>query len=417
MSKDQSMKALLRRRKFSFFEDRPGGRARIGVALFQVLAPSCVACILGFADMSIHGQAAATDFVYVGTYTQSMSKGIYSYRFDSKTGQLKSLGLAAEIPNPSFNITDRSHRFLYAATEMDDKDSPKHGGSISSYSIDPRTGALKFVNKVYSGGNGTCHLGLDNTGKILFAVNYFDGSVVSFSINKDGSIGERTGFDQHTGSSVNPVRQPSPHPHEVVPSPDNRYLFVPDLGADRVYAYDIDVGKRTFAPHNPAFVTVKPGLGPRHFVFSPDAKFAYLVCEIGSTVVAFSYDSAHGSLTEIQAISTLPSDFTGEDASAEIHLDRSGHHLYVSNRGNDSISVFAVDPSQGKLTKTQNISTQGKWPRNFEIDPSGKFLLVANQNTNDLDLFAIDQENGQLKPTGQSESVGAPVSILFVPAE
>jgi 6-phosphogluconolactonase len=364
--------------------------------------------------------AASSYLVYVGTYTAGTSKGIYNYHFDPKTGQLTPIGVAAEVVNPSFLATDQQHRFLYAVTEMGQTRGPdayKTNGSISSFSIDRKTGALTFLNKIDSGGGGPCHLVVDKTGKMLFVANYGSGSVASFAIKPDGSIGEKTGFDQHTGSSIDPARQKGPHAHAVVLSPDNRFLFVPDLGTDQIKVYRVDAAKGTFTPNDPPFATVKAGYGPRHFTFGRGAKFAYAVCEMGSSVAVFSYDPAKGSLTPVQTISNLPSDFKGVDNSAEIEVDRSGRFLYASNRGNDSITVFAIDPVKGTLTNVQVVPTQGNMPRNFAIDPTGKYLIAANQKSNNMVVFAIDPKDGQLKPAGQTLDISAPVDILFVPAE
>ena len=364
-----------------------------------------------------HTHAGPQDyFVYIGTYTGANSKGIYAYRFDARTGQLTPIGLASELPNPSFLIADRANRHLYVATEMGAHGPKDTNGAISSYAIDPRTGSLRFLNRVDSGGGGTCHLALDRTGKVLFLVNYFSGSVASFAVNSDGTIGHRTGFDMHSGSSVDPERQPGPHPHEVVFSPDNRFVFVPDLGTDRIYIYRLDLAHQSFSPADPAFVTVTAGVGPRHFLFGPGARFAYLVCEMGSRVIVFSYDAVNGALHPIQTISTLPSNYTGPDASAEIQIDREGKHIYVSNRGHNSITEFSINPQNGNLKSTQNTSTLGEWPRNFDLDPTGKYLIVADQNDNRLVVLAVDPHDGHLEPTGQSQEVGSPVCILFVPA-
>ena len=364
--------------------------------------------------------ATSSSLVYVGTYTAGTSKGIYNYHFDPKTGQLTPIGVAAEVVNPSFLTTDPQHRFLYAVTEMGQARGPdanKSNGSISSFSIDRKTGALSFLNKVDSGGGGPCHLVVDKTGKMLFVANYGSGSVASFAIKPDGSIGERTGFDQHTGSSVDPARQKGPHAHAVVLSPDNRFLFVPDLGTDQIKIYRVDAAKGTFTPNDPPFATVKAGYGPRHFTFGRGAKFAYAVCEMGSSVAVFSYDPAKGSLTPVQTISNLPSDFKGVNNSAEIEVDRSGRFLYASNRGNDSITAFAIDPVKGTLTNVQVVPTQGNMPRNFAIDPTGKYLIAANQKSNNMVVFSIDPKDGQLKPAGQTLDISSPVDILFVPAE
>ena len=267
---------------------------------------------------------ASSYLVYVGTYTATTSKGIYNYRFDPHSGKLTPIGVAAEQANPSFMVTDPQHRFLYAATEMGQEpgaSSYKKNGSISSYSIDRKTGALTFLNKVDAGGGGSCHLVVDKTGKMLFVANYGSGNVASFAIKPDGSIGERTGFDQHTGSSVDPARQKGPHAHAVVLSPDNRFLFVPDLGTDQIKIYRVDAAKGTFTPNDPAFATVKAGLGPRHFTFGRGAKFAYTLCEMGSSVAVFSYNPVKGSLTPVQTISNLPDGFTRH---RQLGRDRSG---------------------------------------------------------------------------------------------
>ncbi len=361
--------------------------------------------------------AAKSSFVYVGTYTGTGSKGIYSYHFDSKTGQLTPIGLAAEQANPTFLATDPHHRFLYAVTEMGDGPEAKtlkKDGTLSSYSIDAKTGALTFLNQVDALGLRSCHLVVDKTGRMLFVANYSSGSVASFALKPDGSIGEKTGFDQHTGSSIDP-RQEGPHAHAVVLSPDNRFLFVPDLGTDQIKIYRVDAAKRTFTPNDPAFVTVRAGLGPRHFTFGRGARFAYVVCEMGSSVAVFAYNPVKGSLTPVQTIANLPADFKGVDNSAEIAVDPSGRFLYASNRGHDSITVFAIDPVKGTLTNVQIVPTQGKIPRTFALDPSGRFLLAANQKSNQLVVFAINPTNGHLKPTGQVIDVVEPISILFVP--
>ncbi len=390
-------------------------RRRIKLLLVILAAVGIYAATAGAAKTHVGAQRHY--MVYVGTYTGPNSKGIYDYRFDTSSGKFTPVGVAAEIVNPSFLVTDPHHRFLYAVTEMGNE--PHAGyrthGSISSFAIDPKTGSLKLLNKVDSGGGGPCHLVVDHTGRMLFVANYGSGNVASFALRPDGSIGERTGFDQHHGSSVDPKRQQGPHAHSVVLSPDNRFLFVPDLGLDKIFIYRVDAAKRTFTPNDPAYAQVDPGLGPRHFIFGPGAKFAYAVCEMGSRVVAFAYNREAGSLKTLQTISTLPAGFTGEDNSAEIQVDSNGRFLYASNRGNDSITVFRIDPVKGTLTKIQVAPVQGKMPRNFVLDPSGKFLIAANQKSDQMVVFSIDQTSGQLKPTGEVVNVPAPVCILFVP--
>ena len=238
------------------------GIAGVGMAAMTAIAPAK-------ALAASRAQHERSYFLYVGTYTGNNSKGIYQYRFDEKDGSLTAMGLAAEIANPSFLATGPGRHHLYAVTESGNREGPPsmRGGSVSSFSIDPKTGALTFLNSMPSGGRGPAHLTLDKTGKILFVANYGSGSVASFAIEDNGSIGAMTAMDQHHGSSVNPARQRGPHAHEVVVSPDNRFLFVPDLGLDKIMIYKIDLAKRSFTANNPAYVAVKPGLGPRHFVF------------------------------------------------------------------------------------------------------------------------------------------------------
>jgi 6-phosphogluconolactonase len=323
----------------------------------------------------------------------------------------------AECDHCEWLATDPQHRYLYVLG-----DGPRsHGahqanGFLSSYSIDRESGKLTFLNQVDSGGSIPAHLVVEPTGKTLFVANYGTGSLISFAIKPDGSVGERIGFDQYTGSSINPVRQEGPHAHEAVLSPDNRFLFVPDLGTDQLKIYRVDAAKGTFTPNDPPIVTVKAGLGPRHFIFGHGAKFAYVLCEMGSSVLAFSYDPVKGSLTPVQTISSLPPDFTGVDNSSEIGIGRSGRFLYASNRGHDSITVFAIDPAKGTLTKVDTVPT-GKIPRSFAIDLTGKYLVVGNQMSDNIAVFAIGQKDGLLKPAGQPLEIAAPVAILSVPAE
>jgi len=359
--------------------------------------------------------SSASYFLYVGTYTESKSKGIYGYRFDAATGQLTPLGLKAEIKDPSFVVTDPKRHFLYAVSEIGNDGKPN--GIVSSFAIDAKNGDLRLLNRVNSGGGGPCHLMVDRTGRILFVANYGSGDVSAFALNEDGSIGKQTGSNHHRGSGINQLRQEGPHPHEVILSHDDRFLFVPDLGTDTISVYKVDAVKGTFAPNDPASASVKPGSGPRHLVLSGDGKIVYLICEMGSSVDVFSFDATKGSLTFVQTISTLPSGFTRENDSAEVQIDATGRFLYASNRGHDSIAVFAIDPRRGTLTKIQTVPTQGKTPRNFVIDPTGKYLLAANQDSDQIVVFAVDQRSGKLTPTKTSSAIPSPASLVFVPAE
>jgi 6-phosphogluconolactonase len=354
-------------------------------------------------------------FVYVGTYTQAASKGIYAYRFQPAAGKLTSIGLAAETPSPSFLAVHPSGRYLFAANEHETGDGPGKNNSVSAFAIDPKTGALRFLNKVSSRGEGPCHVSIDKTGKTLFVANYGSGSVAALPILPDGRLGEATGFDQHRGTSVDPVRQTGPHAHFAAPSPDNRFVLTADLGLDQVIVYRFDPVKGTLSPNSPPFAKIRGGSGPRHLAFHPNAKYVYVNSEMASTVSAFAWDAGRGSLQELQTISTLPSGFQGTSSTAEIQIDPAGRFLYVSNRGHDSIAIFSIDETTGKLAPVGHAATNGQTPRYFTLDPSGNFLFAANQNSNSIVLFRVDAKTGRLMPAQTVSDIGAPVCIVFLP--
>jgi 6-phosphogluconolactonase len=369
---------------------------------------------LGLLTFGVAALAADPQYlVYVGTYTGPNSKGIYAFRFDTASGKLDPIGLAGEMVRPSFLALHPNNQYLYAVSELGNDGREK--GAITAFRIDRKSGILSPLNTVSSGGGGACHLVVDKTGKSLVAANYGTGSTAAFSVSPDGRLTGPTSVIQHSGSSVDPRRQRGPHAHAVVLSPDNRFVFVPDLGLDQIRVFKLDAAKALLTPNDPPFVSVKPGSGPRHFAFSPAGKFAYSLHEMGSMVTAFAYDAGSGRSTGFQTISTLPAGFKGVNNSAEIEVDAKGRFVYASNRGHDSITVFAIDPQQGTLTVVENVLTQGKTPRNFKIDPSGRFLLAANQDSNNIVVFRIDQKTGRLTPSGLVVNVQSPVCVQFVP--
>ena len=352
---------------------------------------------------------------YVGTYTEegSKSKGIYAYRFDSGTGQITSLGLAAETTNPSFVAVHPNGRFLYAVNEIQNYKGPNSGG-VSAFSIDRSTGKLTFLNEVPSRGADPCYITLDKTGKYVLVANYTGGSIAAFPVLEDGRLGEASAFVQHTGHGTNPERQEKAHAHSIDLSPDNRFAMVDDLGLDELFVYKFDSANGSLTPNDPPFAKLDPGAGPRHFALSPNGKFAYVVAEMHSTVTVFSNDEKTGTLHPLQTISALPKDFAGRNDDAEIEMHPSGKFLYVSNRGSDTITVFSIDPAKGTLTPVAYTPTQGKEPRSFEIDPTGKFLFAANQKSDNIVVFRIDPKTGRLTPTGQALDVGSPVCVKFL---
>ena len=355
---------------------------------------------------------------FVGTYTEegSKSKGIYAYSYDAKTAQMTSLGLAAETTNPSFVAPHPNGKFLYAVNEVGKYKGPNSGG-VSAFAIDGTTGKLTFLNEVASRGSDPCYITVDRTGKYVLVANYTGGSVAVFPILPDGKLGEASGFVQHTGHGPNSERQEAPHAHSIDLSADNRFAMVDDLGLDEVLVYKFDSGKGSLTPNDPPFAKVAGGAGPRHFVLRPDGKFAYVVAEMGHTVTVFSNDAASGKLQVLQTVSTLPADFKGRNDDAEIQLHPSGRFLYASNRGEDTIVVYAIDGAKGTLTQVASVPTGGKEPRSFEIDPTGTLLFAENQKSDNVVVFKIDQKTGKLTPTGKVLDVGAPVCLKFVAVE
>ncbi len=354
--------------------------------------------------------------LYVGTYTEKESKGIYAYRYDPASSELTPMGLSAETTSPSFIAIDPTRRFLYAVNEISNYKGTKSGG-VSAFSIDHKTGKLTFLNEVASGGADPCYIEFDKTGKYVLVANYTGGSVAVFPVQADGHVGEASAFIQHKGTGPNPERQEGPHAHWIETTPDNRFAISVDLGLDELSIYRFDAKNGTLTPNDPPFAKLDPGAGPRHMAFQPDGKFAYVVNEIGSTVTSYSYDAQKGSLQKLKSVSTIPKDFTSKNETAEIEVHPNGKFLFASNRGHDSIAVFSIDAKTGSLTLTEDVSTQGKAPRHFIIDPTGKFLFVANEESNNMVAFRIDSNSGKLTPSGQTYKIPSPVCLKFMAVE
>jgi 6-phosphogluconolactonase len=358
--------------------------------------------------------AAKTQYLaYVGTYTtKTSSKGIYAYRYDAATGNFSSLGVAAESADPSFVAANSNGRFLYAVNEAG------KNSMVSAFSLEPKTGKLTLLNQLPALGEDPCYISFDKTGKYVLVANYSSGNIPVFPILPDGRLGEHTALVQHGGAlGPNKERQDGPHAHWIETSRDNRFALAADLGLDEVLVYKFNAAKGTLSPNAPPFTKLHPGSGPRHIAFRPDGKFLYVISELSSTVTAFRYDAKAGNLRELQTVTTLPKEFSGRNDTAEIAVHSNGRFLYASNRGHDSIAVFAIDHAKGTLTFVSRVPTGGKEPRHFAIDPSGNYLLVENQLSNNLVVFKIDLATGGLNPTGQVIDVPSPVDLTFVAAE
>jgi 6-phosphogluconolactonase len=345
--------------------------------------------------------------LYIGTY----GDGVHAFRFNPNSAGFQSLGLVGVVHNPSWVITDSAHRQLYAVSELEGTAE----GGVASFAIDRKTGHLKPLNSAPSGGVAPCHLTLDNTGKVVLVANYMTGEVCLFPLRSDGAVGPLSASGTAVGCGVNRKRQECPHAHCVAAVKDTNIIYVADLGLDRLRLYRIDSSNLTLTANDPPEVELEPGFGPRHFVFSQDSKFVYLLSELRPRVTVLVHEATSGRMRVIQNIPTLPADFTEETTGAEIALHDSGRYLYTSNRGHDSIQVFAVDREQGTLNQIQIIKTLGKTPRGFTIDPSGRYLIAAGQDSNTLEFFHIDSESGLLTSGDQTFEVPSPVDVKCIP--
>jgi 6-phosphogluconolactonase len=360
--------------------------------------------------------SAAELWTYFGTYTNTgKSKGIYCYKLDLATGKLTSVDVTEGVKNPSFLAIHPSGKFLYAVSEVNDADG-KPGGAVSAFALERKTGELKPLNHQASEGQGPCHVSTDKSGRVAMVANYGSGSIASYLIKPDGTLEKAASAIQHEGSSVVPMRQAGPHAHSINISPDNRFAVAADLGLDKLLVYKVDVVKGTLAPNDPPFVKTPEGGGPRHFAFHPSGRFAYNCNEIKSSVTAYAYDGAKGSLTEIQTITTLPEEVE-RNSTAEIQVHPSGRFVYCSNRGHDSLAIFSVDEKTGKLTAAGHQKTGGRTPRNFGIDPTGGYIVACNQATDNVAVFKVDQSTGKLTQVGDMVNVPAAVCVKFLSVE
>jgi 6-phosphogluconolactonase len=352
--------------------------------------------------------------VYIGTYTHgkgpAASQGIYHGWLDLDTGKVTVEGVTPSV-EPSFLAVDSSSH-LFAANEGD-VFVGKKPGAVTAFSINGKTDELRRINQRTSEGSGPCHVSLDAKGRFLLVANYGSGSVAVLPIEKDGRLEQPSAVVEHKGSSVNPQRQEGPHAHSIGVDPQNRFVIEADLGLDKLFVYRFNSDLGTLTELTPA--KLDPGSGPRHFVFGRDGRFVYVINELASTITTFSFNRETGELKSLATVSTLPKGFSGENTTAEIDIHPNGRFLYGSNRGHDSIVVFAIDPETGRLNYVGHQPSGGKTPRSFGIDPTGRYLLAANQDSNNVVVMRINQETGKLTPTGNSVEVGMPVCVKMIP--
>jgi 6-phosphogluconolactonase len=350
--------------------------------------------------------------VYIGTYTDGQSRGIYRLELDRAGARLSPPELAAEAVNPSFLAWHPSGDVIYAVSETDDV-GPERSGALLAFGIG-RDDGLTPINQVSSGGAGPCHVSVHGSGTHVFVANYGAGSVAAFPILPNGGVAPASSMVQHRGASAHPTRQRRAHAHSIRPAPGGSFVLAADLGIDRVLVYRFDAALGTLAPHHPASITTRPGAGPRHLALHPSGEAVFVMNELSSTLAWCAWDGERGTLDPRGEVSTLPEEFTGENTTAEVVVHPSGRFVYGSNRGHDSIAVFRIDEG-GVLARVGIHSTGGRTPRHFALDPSGAFLLAANQESNTIVLFHVDPKTGALTDAGARAEAPSPVFVGMRP--
>lgn len=362
-------------------------------------------CFLSF---MAHAQQDTNKYLIAGTYTSGKSEGLYVYTFNSKDGRYKAIS-HVKISNPSFLVVSRDEKFVYAVNEDNDND---NGGWVSSFAFNKKDGTLTFINKQLSAGDSPCYIDVDHTGKWIFVGNYSSGTLSVLPVDVDGKIGKATITIKHEGKGIDKDRQEKSHVHCTYISNDNKWLFVPDLGIDKVMVYAFDAATGKLTPAEEPFVKLTDGAGPRHITFHPNNKYAYVIEEMGGAVDAYNY--ANGKFKSIQHIASVQPDDKGFVGSADIHVSPDGKFLYASNRGGfNTIAIYSINQQNGLLTFVGHQKSLGEIPRNFSIDPSGKFLLAANQESDNIVIFKRNQQTGLLTDTGNRISVGKPVCLKW----
>lgn len=382
-----------------------------GLAALAISFTACTSSVLeqgnGEAETKIVEEAT---MVYVGTYAAAENESIFLYRLNSETGELKRVSAAKGGENPSFLAVDSNNRYLYAVNEITEYEGKK-SGAVSAFAIDQQTGELTLLNRQSSLGGAPCHISLTNDNKTILVANYVGGNVASFRVEEDGSLSTPVSSQQHEGSGANKERQEGPHAHFIQTGPKDRFAFAVDLGTDKIISYRLDAANGTLTSNQSSVAfSAKPGAGPRQMAFHPNGKFAFVINELNSTMTALAY-SDNGTFTEIQTISTKPADFEGNNQCAAVKVSADGKFLYGSNRGHNSLVVYAIDANTGNLSLVEYVSTGGDWPRDFTLDLTGNILLVANERSNNIVTLKRDGSTGKLIPTGYQVEVNKPVCL------
>jgi len=345
--------------------------------------------------------------VYIATQNPE-KMGVMLAELDSETGALSTPKLAIETRDPAHFTLSADGRHLY----MCNTGTP---GGVSAFTLDRKSGALAFQNYIESKGRGPSYVSVDEAGRFVLDANYGGGYVEVLSLEKDGSLGKQVSFVQHTGSSVHPQRQNKPYAHWIRTDPTNRFALAADLGTDQIVIYRFDAASGQLTPNDPPSAKVNPGSGPRHLAFHPNGRWVYAIAEMGNQVMAFNWDASRGTLTQFQSVDTLDASFKEANTAAEIAVHANGRFLYASNRGEDSIVVYAIDPANGRLAFRQRVASRGKVPRYFAFDPTNGWLVVANQEGGNVSVFRVDAKSGELAPVGEPVPLVKPMGVVFLP--
>jgi 6-phosphogluconolactonase len=358
------------------------------------------------------GAESAERVLFVGTQTTpGSSKGIYSYRFNTSTGELSRQELAAAVEMPTFLALAPDGKHLFAANETEEFQGKKSGG-VSAFAVNGAK--LTALNAVVAGGTGTCHVSTDHSGRAVFCANYGGGSASSFHVDGSGRLSDAVSHFQYEGHGPVTDRQEAPHAHRVTVTPDNGFLLVNDLGLDCIHIYKLDAATARLTPHDPPQWNSAPGTGPRALRFHPNGEWAYCVCELDSSVEVLRWHAKTGTLEQVQKVELLPKGYSGPTPTGcDIVITRGGEFAYAANRGYDAVVSFSVDSNTGKL-KELGRTTQGlKVPRHLALDPTEKHLLVANQEGDTISVYARDTKTGLLAETGKSYPISRPQCLVF----
>lgn len=367
--------------------------------------------LLMFMCFSLKAQTPSKERLYVGTYSDRGSKGIYVMEFDRASGKLSELQTLEDKQSPSFLTIHPNRKFLYAVYREGMNEDDKNG-TVTAFRIDPKSGKLSKLNEQSSHGAGPCHISIDPKGKLAYVSNYGGGNLAVYPLNPDGSLGMATDVIQHEGSSVNTNRQQAPHMHSIIPSENGDHLYASDLGIDKIMIYRPERERGEIKPAQPAYAASTPGAGPRHFTLHPNGKLAFSIEELSSTIAAYTVDQKTGALKAVDRVPTLPEGTQVQNnTTADIHVSPDGKYVYASNRGHDSIVIYAIDADSGKLSYVGHEGSGGAHPRNFCIDSQGEFVFVANRDNDNVVIFERDANSGKLSPTGSEAHIPAAVCI------